>query len=200
MYIFDVIGTIAFAIAGALVGVQKKLDIFGVIILALTTALGGGLVRDVIIGNIPPMALRNESFVLMSIISAVVVFVLHYHIIKFNLLILICDAIGLGAFAAAGAAVAVQYGQTGILPITALAVITAAGGGAIRDIFVQEIPGIFCKEIYAVAALAGAVCFYYLYPLFGENIALNTCFVVTCVLRLIAMRYNFNLPYPNQKI
>lgn len=200
MYIFDLIGTIAFAVAGALVGVQKKLDIFGVTILALTTALGGGLVRDVIIGNIPPMALRNENFVLLSIISAVVVFIVHARIIKFNLLIQICDAIGLGAFAAAGAAVAVQYGQTGILPITVLAVITAVGGGALRDIFVQEIPSVFCKEIYAVAALAGAVCYYFLYSLFGENTAMNACFALTCILRLIAMKYNLNLPYPNQKI
>jgi len=199
MYIFDAIGTIAFAIAGALVGVQKRLDIFGVVILALTTALGGGMVRDVIIGNIPPAALRNESFVLLSVITAVLVFLIHEYIIKFNLLIQICDAIGLGAFAVAGAAVAVQYGQIGVLPVTLLSVVTAVGGGVLRDIFVQEIPGIFCKEIYAVAALAGALCYYYIYPRFGEGAAMNVCFIVTTASRLVAMKYNINLPYPRSR-
>lgn len=194
MFFFDLIGTIAFAIAGALTGVQKKLDIFGVTILALTTALGGGVARDVIISNTPPMALRNYDFVLISIVSALMVFMVHHYVIRYNMLIQVCDAIGLGAFAVAGANIAVQFGQNNLLVIIFLAVVTGVGGGVIRDVFVQEIPSIFCKEIYAVAALVGGACYYFIYPYGGETAAMYVCFIVTTAMRLIAMKYNMNLP------
>lgn len=194
MFAFDMIGTIAFAIAGALVGVQKRLDIFGVVILALTTAVGGGIVRDVVISNTPPMAFRNHIYITISVISAIAVMLIYKPLTKYNMTIQVCDAIGLGAFAVAGANMAIDFGYNNFLTVTFLAVVTGVGGGVIRDIFVQEIPGVFCKEIYAVAALAGAMCFYFVYPYVQQDMAMYICFSVTTALRLIALKYNWHLP------
>lgn len=194
MDFFDLIGTIAFAVAGALVGVQKKLDIFGVMILALATAVGGGILRDVVIGNTPPLAFRDSSYVLISVLAGGAAMLLHQQIKRFNHVIQICDAIGLGAFAAGGANLAVEFGYYNIMTVTFLAVVTAVGGGVLRDIFVQQIPAVFCREIYATAALLGALSFYFLYPHVYPEEAMYLCFLVTTGLRLIALRYNWDLP------
>lgn len=194
MAFFDLIGTIAFAVAGALVGVQKKLDIFGVMILALATAVGGGILRDVVIGNTPPLAFRDSSYVLISVLAGGAAMLLHQQIKRFNHVIQICDAIGLGAFAAGGANLAVEFGYYNIMTVTFLAVVTAVGGGVLRDIFVQQIPAVFCREIYATAALLGALSFYFLYPHVYPAEAMYLCFLVTTGLRLIALRYNWDLP------
>ncbi|MGL6016392.1 MAG: trimeric intracellular cation channel family protein [Selenomonadaceae bacterium] len=194
MAVFDMIGTIAFAIVGALVGVQKRLDIFGVAILALATAVGGGIVRDVVIGNTPPAAFRNSVFVLVSLVSAGVVMLIHHQFKRFTMVLQICDAIGLGAFAAGGANLAVEAGYYNILTVTFLAVVTAVGGGVIRDVFAQEIPAVFCKEIYATAALAGALFFYFIYPYVVPATAMYGCFSITTGLRLLALHYNWDLP------
>ena len=194
MAFFDLIGTIAFAVAGALVGVQKKLDIFGVMILALATAVGGGILRDVVIGNTPPLAFRDSSYVLISVLAGGAAMLLHQQIKRFNHVIQICDAIGLGAFAAGGANLAVEFGYYNIMTVTFLAVVTAVGGGVLRDIFVQQIPAVFCREIYATAALLGALSFYFLYPHVYPEEAMYLCFLVTTGLRLIALRYNWDLP------
>lgn len=194
MFVFDIIGTIAFAMAGALTAIQKKLDVFGVFILALTTALGGGVVRDVIISNTPPMAFRNYEFVMISILSAILVMFVYKSIAKFNMTIQVCDAIGLGAFTVGGANMAIDFGLNNLLAVTFLAVVTGVGGGIIRDIFVKEIPGVFCKEIYAVAALVGSMCFYFMYPFFSVQTSMYSCFALTTLLRLIAMKYDIHLP------
>jgi len=194
MAFFDLIGTVAFAVAGALVGVQKKLDIFGVMILALATAVGGGILRDVVIGNTPPLAFRNSAYVLISVLAGGAAMLLHQQIKRFNHVIQICDAIGLGAFAAGGANLAVEFGYYNIVTVTFLAVVTAVGGGVIRDIFVQQIPAVFCREIYATAALLGSLSFYFLYPHVYPAEAMYLCFLVTTGLRLIALRYNWDLP------
>lgn len=118
MFVFDIIGTIAFAIVGALIGVQKRLDVFGVAIFALSTAVGGGIVRDIVITNTPPMAFRNEMYVLISVVSALVVMLVHNQVSKYNMTIQVCDAIGLGAFAVAGSNMAVDFGYNNILTVT----------------------------------------------------------------------------------
>lgn len=194
MFVFDIIGTVAFAIVGALIGVQKRLDIFGVTIFALATAVGGGIVRDIVITNTPPMAFRNTTYVMISVLSAVVVMLVHNQVKKYNMTIQICDAIGLGAFAVAGANMAVDFGYNNVLTVTFLSVVTAVGGGIIRDIFSGQIPGVFCKEIYAVAALAGALSFYYVYPYVSADVAMYICFIITTAIRLLAIKYGWNLP------
>lgn len=198
MFIFEFVGTVAFAVVGALIGIQKKLDIFGVIILAVTTAVGGGMFRDMLIGNLPPLILRNSGYLMLSIIVALLVCLCHNKIRKFNTVINIFDAIGLGAFAASGSSMALQYEGNTLVLMILLAVITAAGGGAIRDIMIKEIPFILCKEIYAVAVIFGAVAFYFAYPYFAQPIPLYLCFIVTTAVRLVSMKYNINLPVIKQ--
>lgn len=194
MFLFDMLGTVAFAVAGALVGVRKKFDIFGIAVLALSTAVGGGIVRDVVISNTPPMAFRNPIYVTVSVLSAAAVVLVHKQVYRYNMTIQVCDALGLGAFTVAGANMAVTFGYNNFLTVAFLAVVTAAGGGVLRDILARDVPGIFRKEIYAVAALAGAVCFYYVYPHVDEDTAMYVCFSVTTMLRLLAMKYNWQLP------
>lgn len=199
MVVFDLIGTVAFAVVGASVGVQKRLDVFGITVFALATALGGGVVRDLVIGNTPPLAFRNPFYVSISVVSAIVVMLVYHHIKKFNMTILVCDAIGLGAFAAAGSKMAIDFEAANLLTVTFLAVVTAVGGGVIRDIFAREIPSVFRKEIYAVAALAGSFCFYLAYPYIEQDAAMYLCFAVTTIFRIVAMNYNWDLPVVHSK-
>jgi uncharacterized membrane protein YeiH len=197
MTVFDglgIIGTIAFALAGALTGIQKKLDIFGVLMLAITTAVGGGILRDLLIGNTPPVAFRDPTFVIISIAAAVTACLVYRQITRFNYVIQICDAIGLGAFTAAGAHMAIQYDINTPFIMIVLGVTTGVGGGVVRDLFVQEIPFVFRKEIYAVASIAGAVCLYYTQFVLSETWPMYLCFIVTSVIRILSIIYDIHLP------
>jgi uncharacterized membrane protein YeiH len=192
--IFETVGTIAFAISGALVGMKKQLDFFGVLMLSVTTAVGGGILRDVIMGNTPPMALTDPKFCFISIISALGVWFFYKQLIKFKNIILIFDAIGLGVFTANGANMAFEGHYSSLFIAIFLGVLTGTGGGIIRDIFVQEIPMVFRKEIYATASILGVMAFYYTKAFVGAQIALYSCFIITLVVRLIAIKYDMNLP------
>jgi uncharacterized membrane protein YeiH len=148
--ILEITGTVAFAAAGSLVGIKKRLDIFGVAMLAVTTAVGGGIIRDTLLGNVPPLAFRNPTFLLISLVIAVLVSLYVKPVAKRKTMLTICDAVGLGAFTVTGASLALTQG--GVLLVVALGVTTGIGGGVLRDVFVREIPLVFHKEIYAVAA------------------------------------------------
>ncbi|MEG6586246.1 trimeric intracellular cation channel family protein [Dendrosporobacter sp. 1207_IL3150] len=192
--VLGVIGTIAFALAGALTGIQKKLDVFGILMLSITTAVGGGILRDMLIGNTPPMAFRDPTFVVISIISAICACLVYQHINRFNNLIQFCDAVGLGAFTAAGANMAILYDINTPFIMIVLGVTTGVGGGIIRDLFVQEIPFVFRKEIYAVAAIVGAASFYYTQAILPDAVPMYLCFVVTSVIRILSIIYDLHLP------
>lgn len=200
MFIFEVIGIIAFAVVGSLIGVQKKLDIFGVIILAITTAVGGGIFRDIMIGNTPPMIFENSEFLLLSIISALLVCLVYKKVNKYNTAINVFDAIGLGAFAASGSNMALQYDGNTLLMMITLALITGVGGGVIRDVMVKEIPFVFCKEIYALAVVIGAFGFYLTYPYLPQPLPMYVCFFVTTTVRLVSIKCNLNLPIISKQI
>lgn len=191
---FEIIGTIAFAISGALIGIEKKLDIFGVIMLSVTTAVGGGIIRDTFIGNTPPLSFRDPSFTIISIISALAVCLAYSKISKFKNTILFFDAIGLGAFTATGASLAVQHNLNTLFIMIVLGLATGVGGGVLRDIFVQEIPYVFRKEVYAVASIIGGATFYYAQPFMTGNLPLYFCFVLTVGIRLYCIKFNINLP------
>ena len=192
--LFEIIGTVAFAAAGALAGIQKKLDIFGIFVLALTTAVGGGIVRDVFTGIIPPTAFIYPMFTIISLITAIITCFCYQWLNKFNDTILILDAIGLGAFTAAGANMAFAYDYNRLLMTVMMAVLSGVGGGMLRDVFVGDIPFVFRKEVYAVASIAGAVCFFYLKQLYPGSIPMYACFVVTVVIRMVCMKYDIHLP------
>lgn len=204
LFLFDLIGTIAFAISGAFVGIRKGMDIFGVNVLAVTTACGGGLMRDLIIGSIPPQMFRNPFFVMVAIVVANVVFLLvylHRHMPRkvaplYDRLLFWFDSLGLAAFTVDGvmAGIAMGYGDNEFL-ICFLGFMTAVGGGALRDVLAGQTPDIFRKHVYAVAAIAGAVLMVALLRLFGsEQIAMLGGFLLVPVLRFLAAHFRWNLP------
>ncbi|SMC97580.1 trimeric intracellular cation channel family protein [Sporomusa malonica] len=192
--VFEITGIIAFAISGALTGIQKRLDVFGVLVLAITTAIGGGILRDVIIGNTPPLTFRDPTFFIISSIATVGVCFTYRWLDKFKHTIQIFDAIGLGAFTATSANLALQHNLDSLFIVTTVAVITGIGGSIMRDVFVQEIPYVFRQEVYAITTIAGAISFYYSQFYFTGNIPLYLCFAITTGLRICCIKYGWNFP------
>ena len=188
----EVIGTVAFAAAGALTGIKKRLDVFGVAMLAVTTAVGGGILRDTLIGNLPPLAFRNPLFIFISLAVAGLVSIFVKQVVQRQRFLNWCDAIGLGAFTATGASLALSHDS--VLLVITLGVVTGTGGGVLRDIFVREIPLIFHTQIYAVAAAIGAACFYGLQLLTPVDMALYLACLITVTIRLLSLHYGINLP------
>ena len=198
------IGTAAFAVSGAMVAVDKRTDIFGVLLLAIITALGGGTLRDMIIGHFPPRMFTNYHYLLMAAVCALTVFVLARiykdRYVRSEKLIEqinnVFDAIGLGIFAVSGARIGMEAGfaDNGFL-VTFLGMTTAVGGGMIRDVLLQEMPFVLKKRVYAVAAIAGALSYWVLETLgMASALAYGVGWAVTVTLRLMATVFRWNLP------
>ena len=192
--IFVIIGTIAFATSGALIGIEKRLDLFGVIFLSITTAVGGGIIRDLMIGTVPPVAFIEPTYCIISVISSLITFALYKNIIKLKNIIIILDAIGLGVFTAIGSSTAFMHNMKQPFIVVTMGVITGIGGGLLRDVFVKDIPYVFKKEIYAVASIAGGLGLYFTYNADSKILSLYVCFIITFIVRVLAVRYNINLP------
>ena len=191
--LMELIGTVAFAVSGALVAIEKKFDIYGVTFLAIITAVGGGIIRDVMI-NLPlPVALADPIFVVICIATAAVVICFYKWVKKVNSLIVIFDAIGLAAFAAIGAKAALNNDVYTPFVVITLAVLTGTGGGALRDVFAHEIPFVFRKEVYATACILGAIAFLMAYPYTGAEWAMYICFGVTLAVRLVCVKFDWHL-------
>ena len=189
----ELIGTVAFAISGALVAIEKKLDYYGILFLAIITAVGGGIIRDIII-NLPlPVALENPVYVIVSIVSAIAVIVFYKWITRLHTLINVFDAVGLAAFTAIGAKAAFDNDVYTIFVVLTLAMLTGVGGGILRDVFAKEIPFVFRKEVYAMASLAGALVFYISNSYLGTNLSMYICFGATLLIRLISVKFNWHL-------
>ena len=203
--IFDILGTIAFAISGALVAISRRMDLFGIFVLAAATAVGGGIVRDLLLGDTPPSAFRTTLYgglILGSMVVSGLFFRYVYGTSRHRLAhylggaYIVCDAIGLGSFTVTGTLLGYYvYPQYWLLNIT-LGVITAVGGGVIRDVLAGHIPGVLKKEIYATASLTGAalLLFFQTSGIISTYAAAVTSFVCTVALRLIAVRLHWNLP------
>ncbi len=195
--LMELIGTVAFAVSGALVAIEKKLDIYGVTFLAIITAVGGGIIRDVII-NLPlPVALADPVYVIICVATAAVVICFHKWVKKANGLIVIFDAVGLAAFTAIGAKAALSNDVYTPFVVITLALLTGTGGGVLRDLFAREIPFVFRKEVYATACIAGALAFLMAYPYVGVNGAMYICFGLTLVIRLVCVKFGWNLARVN---
>lgn len=189
----EMIGTVAFAVSGALVAIERKMDHYGIIILAIITAVGGGMVRDVMI-NLPlPLALTNPVYIIISIVTAVIVILFYKSVKKLEPLVNIFDAVGLAAFTAIGADAALNNDVYTPFVVITLAILTGTGGGIIRDVFANERPFVFRKEVYAVASIAGAIAFLITYPYVSEKITMYICFGVTLAIRLISLKFNWHL-------
>lgn len=202
--IFEMIGTVAFAVSGAMVAIKKKVDIFGVLVLSCVTALGGGIVRDILIGTLPPRMFSDYRYVLAAIITAFIVFTAAYIFRKpyqkseavVDAINNVFDAIGLGIFTVTGAKVAIESGFTrnGVL-VVCLAVLTGVGGGIIRDMMLCEIPFILKKRIYAIASIMGGIT-YHLLVTYGVHFRVATVISVALVfiIRILATVFKWDLP------
>jgi len=198
------IGTAAFAISGAMIAIDKRTDIFGVMLLAVFTALGGGTVRDILIGYFPPRMFSNGKYVLLAIFCALIVFIVarifKEHYIRMEKEIehinVIFDAIGLGVFAVSGASIGMEAGfQDNLLLIVSLGTITGIGGGMLRDVMIQEMPFVLKKHVYAVAAMVGALTFFLLTRAgMSRTVSYGAGWAATFILRMLAMHYKWNLP------
>ncbi len=197
--VLDIIGTIAFAISGALTAIKKQMDLFGVIILGVTTAVGGGAIRDLLVGISPPTMLASPSYTIIAICVAIIVFALASttHIGKnqkiFDRLLFFSDSLGLGSFTVYGVSVGMDAGG-GLFLVVFLGVITGVGGGVIRDIFAGNTPYIFTKHIYACASIAGALVCALLWDIAGSAIATLIGFALVVVIRFLAAHFKWNLP------
>ena len=192
--ILDYLGTIAFAVTGASKAIEHKADIFGILVLATVVGVAGGVTRDVMFGRFPT-AFSDPIYVSLTVSTGVVMFFLFSYLKKKMNIWLIFDAVGLGVFSIIGASIAYQIVGLNFLPMLFAGVITAIGGGILRDVFVREIPIVFVKEVYAIASIAGIVIFYATLS-FGVDIQLASIvgIAVATGIRLLAMKYNWNLP------
>ena len=185
----------AFAVTGAFKAIEHKADIVGIIILATITGVAGGTIRDIILGKTLPNSLVDPVYVIITIISAVVLFFLYSKLREHWNIFLKFDALGLGIFTVIGATFAYNLVGMNFLVIVLSGMLTAIGGGILRDIFVNQTPIVFVKELYASASFIGAVLFYLTLLITNEIYAATIIgMVITTVLRLVAMKYNWNLP------
>ena len=182
-FILEVIGTVTFAFAGAFVAIDYDLDWLGITLMAVTTACGGGMTRDIILGNTPPMMFRNPVYVAMAVVFAFVTMAT-------------LDAVGLAIFTIVGMQTAVNVGfADNMFLVCFVGVLSAVGGGLLRDVMVNRTPVVLAKEIYATASLAGSIVYYmswgYMDDVVGSTIAMLLIFGI----RMWSLKYDKNLPY-----
>jgi uncharacterized membrane protein YeiH len=193
--ILDLFGTMAFAVTGAFKAIEHKADIVGIIILATITGVAGGTIRDIILGHFPPHSISDPNYVIITTITGIALFFLYPKMQKHWNLFLKFDALGLGVFTAIGATLAYQLFGMNFLAMALAGMVTAVGGGILRDMFVNEIPMVFVKELYALASFLGVVIFFIILVIgFQIEVATIGSIAVTTILRLVAMKYNWNLP------
>lgn len=192
--VIDILGTIAFAISGVLVAMEKRLDVFGIVIIAFVTAIGGGTLRDLLIGNAPVVWMRDSTYVI-TILATVILAILFVKQLKyFRKSLFLFDTIGLGLFTMIGIEKGLEFGLLPVMCI-ALGTITASFGGVIRDILCNEIPVVFRKEIYATPCILGGLSYFLLEQLpIVDAYAYAGGILVVISLRLLAVKFNIRLP------
>jgi len=201
LLLFEIVGTVAFSISGAMTGIKKKMDIFGVAILGLTTAVGGGALRDIILGNTPPVMFRNPIYAVIAIVTSVILFlpavqrlILRIHGL-YDSLMLLMDSVGLGIFTVVGIRTAyAAVAGPGWFLLLFVGVVTGVGGGVLRDVMAGDTPYVFVKHFYACASLLGAVVCILLWTLAGQTIAMAAGAAAVVALRYLAVKYRWSLP------
>jgi uncharacterized membrane protein YeiH len=192
--LIDILGTFAFAVAGGFSAMERKLDPFGVLIIAFVTAIGGGTVRDVLVGNFPVNWLHNGNTILIIFVSAILTMIFGSYLKHLNTALFIFDALGLGLFTIIGIEVGLKQGFSAGICI-ALGTISACFGGVIRDVLLNKVPLIFRKEIYALACIIGGIAYYLLKQThLNDDVAKVICILMIFVIRFIAVRFNLSLP------
>jgi uncharacterized membrane protein YeiH len=191
----DLMGTALFAAEGASTGVQAGLDVLGLLVLGFVTALGGGIIRDLLIGDVPPSSIRNWIYPAVALTAAAGVFVLHVYTAGINpWLITTLDAAGLSLFAVAGATKALEFRLHPLLA-TMMGGITGVGGGTVRDLLIGQVPKVLRSDVYAAAALFGAITVILCLKLRLKPVVASTAGITACfILRMLAVYYHWNLP------
>lgn len=196
LLILDYLGTVAFALSGALKAARHQLDIFGVAVLAIVTAVGGGTARDVMLGAHPIFWLAKPVYLLLALIPALLVFAWHQPMARTEHPLAYADAVGLGVFTVIGASKALEHGA-GYAGAIIFGCMTGVGGGVIRDVLVREVPFVLQKEVYASASIAGSLLFCLLQSTGAPPWAgLVSGALLTIVIRIYCIRYGCNLPRP----
>lgn len=199
--ILELLGTLSFAASGAMTGLRKNMDIFGICILGLTTAVGGGVIRDLILGNTPPATFQNPIYATVAILTSLVLFlpglrrILMRNPVWFDWCLRLMDSLGLGIFTVVGIRIAYGCVETpSLFLLVFVGVVTGVGGGLMRDIMAGDTPYIFVKHVYASASLAGAVLCGTLWSFLGELPAMLIGMSVVVVIRILSAHYRWNLP------
>lgn len=204
IFILELIGTVAFASLGAMIAIEKKMDIFGVNVLGATTAVGGGIMRDIILGLTPPGAFSHPVYVLVAALTSTILFVIAYakptafeSRVKtdyYDKLMFWCDTAGLGIFTVVGIQAAVRaVGGENVFFFVFIGTLTGVGGGVLRDIMAGETPYILVKHIYACAAIAGGIVCVVGRTAFGEAYGTILGLAATVLLRFLAAHFRWNL-------
>ena len=199
--VLELIGTVSFAASGAMVAVRKRMDVFGVIILGIVTAVGGGVIRDMLLGITPPVMFQNPLYALVAAATAAVVFIpavrrfanreTHHR----EIAALITDSVGLGIFAVVGVQAGILAGHgDNLFFIVFLGSVTGVGGGVLRDVMAVTKPYIFVKHVYALAAIAGALVCALLWKILGSTLSMLLGTAVVIALRLLAAKFKWSLP------
>lgn len=201
----EMIGMVAFALNGALVGLKYHLDLFGVILVSVTVSLGGGVVRDLIIGRIPPAMFQDYRYLLVAVVTSLLVFLAavvskgryHDYETKVEALANIFDALGLGAFTVVGVQAGINAGfSDNSFLLVFLGLLTGIGGGILRDLFVMRMPVVLRKHVYALPVLIGAALYLLCYRLGAPQLVASGAVIFTVfVLRMLATYYHWNLPH-----
>ncbi len=194
LHVIDILGTFSFAVSGAFFAMEKKLDPFGVLILSFVTAIGGGTLRDMMIGNLPVGWLRDETATIVIFIGAMGSMFFSQWLKKINATLFLFDALGLGLFTIIGIEKGMELNfSVGVC--VALGTITASFGGVIRDLLLNNVPLVFRKEIYALASIIGGIIYYLLkLSIVNDDVAKIICILLILVIRLLAVRYKLTLP------
>lgn len=202
LWIATMIGTVACGVSGSLMAVDKGMDIIGVLVLGAITAVGGGVLRDVLLGRLPPQMFTDSEFLLAAAVTALLVFVLCYCLFariqrsreKIDTVINVFDAIGLAAYSVVGARATVDMGfADNHLLVIFLGVTTAVGGGILRDMLCVQMPFVLYKRVYVLAAIGGCVVYDLLYP-YNELIAMLAAMALIVAVRLLATHFRWRLP------
>lgn len=193
LLLLDYMGTFAFAVSGALKAARRGMDIFGLIVLAVVTAIGGGTMRDTMLGQ-QPFWFRDTNYILLSLLAAVSVFLLFRLVCRAENLLLWFDAVGLGAFTIIGANRAMDA-DLGFVATVVLATLTGIGGGIIRDVLARDMPVVLCREVYASASIAGAIVYWLMITWRVPGmVSTPVAMLLVIGIRLVCLHYQVGLP------
>ena len=206
--IFLIIGTVSFAISGAMKAIKHGMDLFGVVVLGVITAVGGGVLRDVVIGNVPPAVFTKPRDAVIAVAAALISFLIVYFAKKKlsergskieEWALFVTDTLGLGVFTVIGVQTAMAIGQRSVVLLVFVGIITGAGGGVLRDICAGTVPAIFVKHIYALASIMGALVFVLTESIITHEGAFIAGFITVVIIRTLAALFKWNLPKIEKK-